>query len=72
MIAFAGSNPLLGVPTVAQWIKNPTNIYENVGSIPGLAQCVKGSGVSVSSGVGHRCGLGLAWLWLWLQLQFDS
>ena len=30
-----------GVPVVAQWVKNPTSIHENVGSIPGLAWCVE-------------------------------
>ena len=29
------------VPFVAQWVKNPTSIYEDSGSIPGLAQWVK-------------------------------
>ena len=31
----------MGVPTVAQWIKNPTRIHEGVGLIPGLAKWVK-------------------------------
>ena len=30
-----------GVPTVAQWVKNPSSIHEVVGSIPGLSQWVK-------------------------------
>ena len=31
----------VGVPVVAQWVKNPTSIYEDVGLIPGLVQWVK-------------------------------
>ena len=31
-----------GVPAVAQRVKNPTNIHEVAGSIPGLAHWVKG------------------------------
>ena len=31
----------LGVLSVAQQVKNPTGIQEDVGSIPGLAQWVK-------------------------------
>ena len=26
-----------GIPTVAQWVKNPTSLCEDVGPIPGLA-----------------------------------
>ena len=34
-------NGHLGVPTVAQWVKNQTSVHEDVGSIPGLTQWVK-------------------------------
>ena len=29
-----------GVPTVAQWVKNPINIHKDAGSIPGLTQWI--------------------------------
>ena len=56
------------VPIVTQQVKNSTSIHGDVGSIPGLTQWVKGSGVAMSYGVGCRCGSDLAWLWLWCRL----
>ena len=32
---------ILGVPVMAQWLKNPTRNYEVASSIPGLAEWVK-------------------------------
>ena len=53
----------LGVPVVAQQGKNLTSNLEDVGSIPGLTQWVKGSGIVKSYGVRLRLGLDPALLW---------
>ena len=42
-----------GVPTVAQWVKNPTSIHKDAGLIPSFAQWVKDPD--------------LALLWLWFR-----
>ena len=57
----------LGVPAVAQGVKNPTSIYEDVGLIPGPAQWVKdlalllGVGCRCCSDLALLCGCGTGW-----------
>ena len=60
---------------MAHRVKNLTSTHEDMGSIPGLAQGVKGSGVSMSYGVGpdvaqmlYCRGCGVGWQ---LQLLAD-
>ena len=57
-----------GVPVVTHRVKNATSIHEALSLIPGLFQWMRGSGVAVSWGVGHRCGLDPELLWLWRRL----
>ena len=49
-----------GVLVMAQQVKNPTSINEDVGLIPGLAQWIKDL---VFLQVGCRCSLDTALLW---------
>ena len=53
---------------MAQLVKNPTSIHEDVGSIPGLAKWVKQSSIAMSCGVGRRCSSDLVLLWLCCRL----
>ena len=50
-------------------VTNLTSIHEDMGSIPGLAQQVKGSGIALSCGIGCRCGSDPTLLWMWLRLE---
>lgn len=43
-------------------VTNLAGVHEDVGLIRGPAQCVKGTGMAVSWGVGCRPGLDLVWL----------
>ena len=52
---------------MAQQVKNQASIHEDLGSIPGLAQCVK-EPTHCHKLQGHRCGSDPVWLWLWLWL----
>ena len=61
------------VSTVAQQVKNPTSIHEDVGLIPGLGQWVKDPELPQAHKLWHRLHMGwdLVLLWLW-QLRFYS
>ena len=50
------------------WLRRNESDWHPWGSIPGLAQWVKGPGIAVSCGVGCRRGSDLALLWLWCRM----
>ena len=51
---------------MVQQVKNPTSVSDTAGSIPGLAQWVKGSCMAAGCTLDHRgWGCGAGWqLWL--------
>ena len=55
---------VIGVSTVAQGVKNPTSIHDDISSISGLLSGL-GFGFAVSCGIGHICSLNPVLLWLW-------
>ena len=61
----------LRVPVEAQWVKNPTSVRKDVGSIPGLTQWVKVPALlqaADAAWIPHCCGCGVGWQ---LQLHLD-
>ena len=52
--------PGAGVPIVSQWVKDPCNLGEDVGLIPGLIQCSCGCGVDWQLQPDWTPGLGCA------------
>ena len=56
---------------MVQWLTNPTGNHEVVGSVPGLAQWVKGSSIAVSCGICCRHSSDLTLLWLWCSYSSD-
>ena len=54
------------LPLWLSGLHEPTSIHEEMGSIPGLTQWIKGSGVAVSYGIGCRRGFDLMLLHLQL------
>ena len=59
-------NYYIGVPVVAQWVKNPTCLCKDEGWIPSIAQCIKDPVLpqaveQVTAAAQHSV---LPWLWL--------
>ena len=49
-----GLKLFVGIPVVAQWIKNLTSFHEDVSLIPSLIQCVKDLAMRQAFNVGGR------------------
>ena len=63
---FFNLKEIFGVPTVAQWVKNPTSVHDDAGLKPGLIQWIKGSsGHCHELWCSSRRGSNLVLLWLW-------
>ena len=53
---------------MAQWVKNPASLCEDVGLIPGLTRWDKDPPLpQAACGVGRRCGSDPRLLWLWFR-----
>ena len=57
VVLYSLKKKIYGVPLVAQWVKNPTNIHEDTGFDPWPLSVGEGSSVAVNCGVGWQLQL---------------